>query len=472
MASTFFGLETGVRGLLTHQQALETTGQNMSNASTPGYSRQRVEITATEPFTEPAFTRLKVAGQMGTGSQVTEVKRIRDQIIDQQIQKQTTSQGYWDTRQDVLGQAERIINEPADANIRSEIDAYWVALQELTKTPESQPTRSTLRQTALTLAQNIRENYTDLKELRSDTNDKIVSTVAEINRYAEEIAHLNKRIGQVTALGDHPNDLMDKRDLLVEQLSKDVNINTSFDELNRITIQINGIPLVNGDTADPILAISENKKGMVALEWSIPKHQNVVVTNGNLAGLLQLRDEDLPKLMDSYDRLTNTLITETNRIHEKGFGLDKSTGNDFFQGSGAADIDLSDAIKDTEKGLNRIAASSDMVGLPGNNVNAQKMADLQHKFLMLDETTTMNGFLGNIIGDLAEKSLAAQTNSAHQTTLLTSLDNRRQSVSGVNLDEEAANMIKFQHGYNAAAKVINTNDAMLDIIINGLKLHP
>ncbi len=472
MASTFFGLETGVRGLLTHQQALETTGQNMSNASTPGYSRQRVEITATEPYTEPAFTRLKVAGQMGTGSEVTEVKRIRDQIIDQQIQKQTTSQGYWDTRQDVLGQAERIINEPADSNIRSEIDAYWVALQELTKTPESQPTRSTLRQTALTLAQNIRENYTDLRELRSDTNDKIVSTVAEINRYAEEIAQLNKRIGQVTALGDHPNDLMDKRDLLVEQLSKDVNINTSFDELNRITIQINGIPLVNGDTADPILAISENKKGMVALEWSIPKHQNVVVTNGNLAGLLQLRDEDLPKLMDSYDSLTKTLITETNRIHEKGFGLDKSTGIDFFQGSGAADIDLSDAIKDTEKGLNRIAASSDVIGLPGNNVNAQKMADLQHKFLMLDETTTMNGFLGNVIGDLAEKSLAAQTNSAHQTTLLTSLDNRRQSVSGVNLDEEAANMIKFQHGYNAAAKVINTNDAMLDIIINGLKLNP
>lgn len=472
MASTFFGLETGVRGLLTHQQALETTGQNMSNASTPGYSRQRVEITATEPYTEPAFTRLKVAGQMGTGSEVTEVKRIRDQIIDQQIQKQTTSQGYWDTRQDVLGQAERIINEPADANIRSEIDAYWVALQELTKTPESQPTRSTLRQTALTLAQNIRENYASLRELRSDTNDKIVSTVVEINRYAEEIAQLNKRIGQITALGDHPNDLMDKRDLLVEQLSKDVNINTSFDELNRITIQINGIPLVNGDTADPILAISENKKGMVALEWSIPKHQNVVVTNGNLAGLLQLRDDDLPKLMDSYDSLSNTLITETNRIHEKGFGLDKSTGTDFFQGSGAADIDLADAIKDTEKGLNRIAASSDVIGLPGNNVNAQKMADLQHKFLMLDETTTMNGFLGNIIGDLAEKSLAAQTNSAHQTTLLTSLDNRRQSVSGVNLDEEAANLIKFQHGYNAAAKVISTNDAMLDIIINGLKLNP
>ena len=472
MASTFFGLETGVRGLLTHQQALEVTGQNMSNASTPGYSRQRAEITATDPYTEPSLTRLKVAGQMGTGSEVSEVKRIRDQIIDQQIQKQTTTQGYWSTRQDVLGQAERIINEPADANIRSEIDAYWAALQELAKTPESQPTRSTLRQTALTMTQNIRENYTSLKELRSDTNDKIVSTVTEINRYADLIAHLNKQIGEITALGDHPNDLLDKRDLLVEQLSKEVNISTSFDALNKITIQINGIPLVNGDTADPILALSDNNKGMVHLEWSVPRHQNVVVMNGNLAGLLQLRDEDLPKLMDSYDGLSKTLMDETNRVHRKGYGLDKSTNTSFFKGSGAADIDVTDEIKDTEKGLNRIAASSDVVGLPGNNVNAQKMADLQFKLLMLDETTTMDGFLGNIIGDLAEKSLAAQTNSTHQTTLLTSLDNRRQSVSGVNLDEETANMVKFQHGYNAAAKVISTNDAMLDVIINGLKVNP
>ncbi|HBF36386.1 MAG TPA: flagellar hook-associated protein FlgK [Firmicutes bacterium] len=472
MASTFFGLETGVRGLLTHQQALEVTGQNMTNSSTPGYSRQRAEITATDPFTEPAFTRPKVAGQMGTGSEVTEVIRIRDQIIDQQIQQQTTTQGYWNTRQDVLGQAERIVNEPADSNIRSQVDAYWVALQELAKTPESQPTRSTLRQTALTLTQSIRENYTSLKDLRSDTNDKIVSTVTEINRYADEIAHLNKQIGEITALDDHPNDLMDKRDQLVEELSKDVNINTSFDKLNRITIQINGIPLVNGDTADPILALSDNNKGMVHLEWSVPKHENVVVTNGNLAGLLQLRDQDLPKLMDSMDSISKTLINETNQIHKKGFGLDKSTGVNFFKGSSAADIDVSEEIQDPEKGLNKIAASSNVVGLPGNNETAQQMADLQHKLLMLDDTSTMDGFLGNIVGDLAEKSLAAQTNAAHQNTLLTSLDNRRQSVSGVNLDEETANMVKFQHGYNAAAKVVSTMDAMLGVIINDLKVSP
>jgi flagellar hook-associated protein 1 FlgK len=472
MASTFFGLETGVRGLLTHQQALEVTGQNMSNASTPGYSRQRAEIVTTEPFTEPAFTRLKVAGQMGTGSEVSEVIRIRDQIIDQQIQKQTMTQGYWNTRQDVLGQAERIINEPTDTNTRSQIDAYWAALQELAKTPESQPTRSTLRQTALTLTQNIRENYASLKGLRSDTNDKIVSTVIEINRYADEIAHLNKQIAEITALGDNPNDLMDKRDTVIEQLSKDVNINTSLDERNQITVQINGIPLVSGENSDHILAVSDNNKGMAKLEWTIPKHQPVVVTNGNLAGLLELRDQDLPKLMDTLDSISKTLITETNRIHKKGWGLDKSTGVNFFKGGGAADIDVSDEINDPENGLNKIAASSNVVGLPGNNENAQKLADLQHRLLMVDNTTTMDGFLGHIVGDLAEKSLAAETNAAHQTTLLTSLDNRRQSVSGVNLDEETANMVKFQHGYNAAAKVITTNDAMLDVIINGLKVNP
>jgi flagellar hook-associated protein 1 FlgK len=472
VASTFFGFEIGVRGLLTHQQALEVTSQNMANASTPGYSRQRAEIASTEPYTEPGFNRAKIAGQMGTGVEVTEVIRIRDQIIDQQIRKETTTSGYWAARQDVLGQAEQIINEPADSNIRSEIDAYWVALQELVKTPESQPTRSTLRQTALTLTQDIRHNYTSLKTLQGDTNDKIISTVGEINRYAEQIAHLNKQIGKVTALGDHANDLMDRRDALVEQLSKDVNITVAYDSVNKITVSINGIPLVSGDDANFIKAIQENNKGNARLEWTLPKHQPVVVTNGSLAGLLQLRDQDLPKMMDDIDAVAKTLITETNRLHKKGFGLDKSSGNDFFSGSGAADIDLSEVIQDLDNGLNKIAASSSVIGLPGNNENAQSMADLQHLSLMMDGTATMDGYLGNMVGDLAEKSLAAQTKTAHQNTLITGMEKNRQSVSGVNLDEETANMVKFQHGYNAAAKVINTMDAMLDVIINDLKVYP
>jgi flagellar hook-associated protein FlgK len=472
MASTFFGLEVGVRGLLTHQQALEVTSQNMANASTPGYSRQRAEITATEPYTEPSFSRLKVAGQMGTGTEVSEVVRIRNQIIDQQIRQETTTSGYWNARQDVLGQAEQIINEPADSNIRSEIDAYWVAMQELVKTPDNQPTRSTLRQTALTLTQDIRRNYESLKTLRNDTNDKIISTVAEINRYADQIANLNKQIGKVTALGDNANDLMDKRDYLVEQLSKEVNINISYDGVNKMTVQINGIPLVSGEDTNYIQAISENNKGMAHLEWTVPRHQEVVITNGGLAGLLQLRDQDLPKMMNDIDAVANTLITQTNKIHRKGVGLDKSSDVDFFSGYGAEDIDVSDAIKNVENGLNKIAASSNFIGLPGNNENAQKMADIQNQLLMMEGTTTMDGYLGNMVGDLAEKSLAAQTKLSHQTTLITSLDNSRQSVSGVNLDEETANMVKFQHGYNAAAKVISTMDSMLNVIINDLKVSP
>jgi flagellar hook-associated protein 1 FlgK len=472
VASTFFGLETGVRGLLTHQQALEVTSQNMTNASTPGYSRQRAEIATTEPFTEPSFNRVKVAGQMGTGAEVTEVIRIRDQIIDQQIRQETTTSGYWNARQDFLGQAEKIINEPADSNIRSEIDAYWAALQELAKTPDSQPTRSTLRQTALTLTQDIRHNHDSLKTLHDDINEKIVSTVGEINRYAEQIAHLNKQIGKVTALGDNANDLMDKRDALVEELSKDTNVSVSYDEVNKITVQINGIPLVSGEDANFIKTIEENNKGNARLEWTLPKHQPVAPTNGSLAGLLQLRDQDLPKMIHDIDTVANTLISETNQIHKQGFGLDKSTGNDFFSGSGAADIDVSRIIQDSNNGLSKIAASSSVIGLPGNNENVQKMADLQNQLLMMEGTTTMDGYLGNMVGDLAERSLAAQTKVAHQTTLITSMENNRQSVSGVNLDEETANMVKFQHGYNAAAKVISTMDAMLDVIINDLKVSP
>ncbi|MGE5605491.1 MAG: flagellar hook-associated protein FlgK [Bacteroidota bacterium] len=473
MASTFFGLEIGRSGLVAHQKALDVAGQNMANASTPGYSRQRAEIATTYPFTDPSFVRENTAGQMGTGVEVTAVLRIRDQLIDNQIQDKTSSLGYWEARQQMLDKMESIVNEPSDANIRTDIDQFWVAIQKLADNPRSIPIRSALRQQTLTLATTIREDYASIKNLRKDANDYIKQDVSEINRIAAEIADLNVQIGKVTAIGDHPNDLMDKRDSLLEELAKMINISHVTDKLNKMTVYVGGIPLVDGDSANSI--IMENNPqddNMVRLKWKQPSGQEVQILSGELQGLFQIRDYDIPKVLNNLNDFAATLIDKVNSLHRTGFGLDESTGNDFFAGINAEDIDLSAALKDGEEGLNRIAASESILKLPGDNTIMQGIYELKHTPVLTNGTSTFNDFIGAVVTEIGELSSTAKTKAENQEALIGNLDLRRESVCGVNLDEEMTDMVRFQHGYNASAKIISTMDAMLDVLINQLKTSP
>ncbi|MCL6589535.1 MAG: flagellar hook-associated protein FlgK [Firmicutes bacterium] len=471
MRSTFFGLEIGYRGLVSHQKALDITGHNVANASTPGYSRQRGEITATDPFTYPAFNKPHTAGQIGTGVEITAVLRIRDQLIDNQIQYETMMSGYWEARRDILDEAEMVLNEPADSNIRTSVDQFWQAFQNFSNDPSSIPARSELRQKTLAMCAAIRDDYARELSLRHEVNQRITDQVADINRIGVQLAELNDQIGKVTAMGDRPNDLMDKRDALIEELSKMVNINHFTDSLNRMTVTIKGVPLVEGLLANQILAVPNwNDPGMVQLEWKLPSGQPVEATSGRLKGWLEMRDEEIPLLLSRLNDFAGTLITRVNALHQTGYGLDSSTGWNFFDGTGANDIDLSNALKDETNGLVRIAGSDDIFGLPGNNKTALAICELKHLKILTAGTATMGDFIGALINDLGEKSLIAGSKAEHQTVLINNLDQRRESICGVSMDEEMTNMVKFQHGYNAAAKIITTMDEMLDVVVNRLKV--
>jgi flagellar hook-associated protein 1 FlgK len=484
MRSTFFGLEIGYRGLAAHQKSLDITGHNIANASTPGYSRQRGEITETDPFTYPGFNRPYSAGQIGTGVEVTSVLRIRDQLIDGQIQNETMLLGYWESRRDMLDQAELILNEPADSNIRTSVDKFWTALENLADDATSIPARSELRQQALAMTATIREDYAREAALRTDANQRIVNMVTDINKIATEIANLNDQIGKISALGDHPNDLMDKRDQLVEELSKMINIGYTTDSLNRIKVTVKGVDLVDGSIANKInTVLNPNDPGMVTLEWENPGPQPkpplpVEVTSGNLKGLLEIRDQEIPKILNDLNNFASTLIARVNALHSTGYGLDGSTGFNFFKGTNAMDIDLADELQDetinpgdsTQMGLLRIACSDSELGLPGNSKIIEAIYELKHLKIMNANTTTIGDFLGTFVNDIAEKSSIAKIKADHQALLIQNLDLRRESISGVSMDEEMTNMVKFQQGYNAAAKIISTMDEMLDVVINKLKM--
>ena len=468
--STFFGLEIGRLGLQAHQKQLEVTSHNMANASTPGYSRQRGEMTTTQPFTYPAFNRVQTAGQVGTGVEVTAVMRVRDELIDDQIHRETTISGYWESRMTMLDEMELIVNEPSDSNIRTAIDNFWVALQNVADDPTSIPSRSVLRQNTLTMTEIIRQDYQRMDALRSVANERIKEQVNHINTIAGKIALLNDQISKVTVMNDHANDLMDRRDLLIEELSGIVQTSKTTDQFNRVNISIYGIALVQDITANEIvIEPNHSDDGMVQLKWA-RLGKDVELLGGSLKGLMEIRDRDIPEFLDKLNVFSETLITKVNELHKSGYGLDETTNLNFFSGTNAEDIDLAEAIKDVDNGLNRIAASGSLLGLPGNNDIIKGICEIKHDRVLSNGRATMGEFIGALVGDLGEKGSAAKLKFDGQTKLISSLDERRESVCGVSLDEEMTNMVKFQHGYNAAARIISTMDAMLDVIVNRLKV--
>lgn len=473
MPSTFFGLEIGMRGLMTQQQAIDVTGQNLTNSSTAGYSRQTVTITQTDPYPYPAFNQGQLAGQMGTGAQVTEVVRVTDQLLNQQICQQTSSSGYWTAQQDIMGQAEQIVNEPTDSNVRTDLDNYWTQLQGLADDPSNSSLRTTLINAATQLTDDIRQGYQSLQQLQQTANTEVTNTVTEINQYAGQIAGLNQQIGQVTAVGDNANDLMDQRDLLVAKLSNDINCSESTDSTNNeVTLSVYGIPLVSGNLTDQIQTVSDpNNNGMAQLQWTEPQGLAVQADNGSLAGYLQNRDQDLPQAMNQLNAVAQTLITQTNAVYQNGYDMNGNQATStFFSGTGAADITLAPALQDPVNGPNLIAASSDP-STTGNGDIINQMAALKDAPLLNNNTVSIEDYLGDMVSTLGTQSQTAQDNLTYQTDLLNNLSNLQQSVSGVNTDEESTNLIEYQNAYNAAAKVISTQDQMLQEIIN-LQANP
>ena len=475
MRSTFGGIETSLRGLRAQQLALDLTGHNISNANTPGYSRQIAGMTATDPYAVPTMNRNAIAGQIGTGVMVDQIRRMRDEFVDRRTQFESASLGYWDARQRNFDQLEVTMAEPADlktgsASIGSQLNEFWDALQKLgnANRPDNAAVRSVVREKAINLCDTIRSTYNQLKTLQQDLNTEIGVRVGRVNSLAQQIAGLNGEIAKVVAMGDHPNDLLDNREDLVTKLSKLTAISVQSDELNRYSINISGMMLVNGDASFALETVA-NANGMYKAVWAY-NQQPVNFSDGEIKGLMEMRDVEVPYYMKALDEFTETLVTAFNDQHELGYGLDGLDGRRFFEaGSDASNITLDAAILDSVNGLNAIAASlSADPQAVGNGENALALANLikNQPFAALGGAS-LSDFYGGLIAKLGVDAEKAKVTHANQKTLIGHLQNMQESVAGVSLDEEMANMIKFQNAYNAAARMMTAIDETLDKLING-----
>ncbi|NLW60726.1 MAG: flagellar hook-associated protein FlgK [Firmicutes bacterium] len=468
MRSTFGGIETMLRGLRAQQLALDTTGHNISNANTPGYSRQTVDMTATDPYAVPTMNRYQIAGQIGTGVTVTQIRRLRDLFVDRRTQYENAALGYWDARQRNFSHLEVTLAEPAELDTGSSIgyhlNEFWSALQQLgnANRADNIAVRSVVREKANNLCDSIRSTYRQLTTLQKDLSAEIAVKIGRINSLADQIAGLNAEIAKITAVGDNPNDLLDKREVLVGELSTLVSISIQSDERSQYNISIAGMLLVAGDMSCHMDVLDDGR-----IVWA-HNGLDVQFTNGEIRGLLEMRDVEVQYYVDSLNDFATTLITAFNNQHSLGTDLDGNTGNNFFAGTGAADITLDNAIL-ADDGLRRIAAA--LITGPwdnqvGNGDNALELARVL-KEVPLINGNTLSDFYDSLIAKLGVDAEKAKVTHDNQKTLVGHLKNMQESVAGVSLDEEMANLIKFQNAYNAAARMMTAIDEVLDRLING-----
>ncbi|MBD8840686.1 flagellar hook-associated protein FlgK [Paenibacillus sp. CFBP 13594] len=505
MTSTFHSIETAKRSLFTQTTALSTTGHNVANANTEGYSRQKVNMQASIPMEPFAFLHSTTPGQLGTGVEFDSITRVREKFLDDQYRNENTNFGSWSIQRDTLEKLEAIVNEPSNTGFRTVMDNFYKSWSDLSKNPEDVTARRIVKETTLALTDAMNQISRQLGALSEDLNSNIAVKSNEIQGYLGNIANLNSAIVKVESLGDNANDLRDQRDLMTDKLSKIMNI-TVTDSQQGYQIQMNGQALVTGGAVqvavDPAFLNTAYTAG--------------TLTNGEVYGMIKSRDTLVSDYKKQMDELANTLAngdieitlpagsvipatnalglaggalaTDTkvtvkglNGLHQLGYTMDGTTtpGLPFFTATDggtaitAGNISLNaEILADPNKiatSLRTTDASGTETVIKGNNTLAILLANLKDT-PMKSADGMRNAAIGAqfsaIVGQLGVQSQEAARQTSNSEFLVEQVETRRQSVSGVSLDEEMSNMIKFQHAYNASARFMTTYDELLDKLIN------
>jgi len=416
MVSTFHGLEVGKRGLMVGQASIATTGHNIANANTKGYSRQTVNGTAS-PSLDVWINN--GTGQLGTGVSLESITRVRDRFLDQQYRDQASTLGEWSVKQGTLERLEVSINEPSETGLQSAMNQLRGAWHDLSNDPDSASARAVIKERANEFVETAQSMNDSMANVKTDLEAQKLDKIDEANGILKQIAELNNSINRS---GTQSNDLLDKRDVLVEELSKIVDVNVKeTNGVYEVTLASEGLSFVTGSNNTEIQIDDASK-----------------VSGGELSGIIQSID-----IVDKYQSKLEDVVNQFVAANEMPAAADGTPGANLFSTDGT--IDSLKVNPDIEADIKRIT---------------QIPADLDNKY---------QGVSGNfqaVVSELGAQSQGAIRSIANHEAALLATDSRRQSVTGVSLDEEMANLIKYQHAYSAAARMISTTDQMLDTIIN------
>ena len=464
----YSSLIIGRDAVIANQRAIEITGHNIANVNTPGYSRQRLVLQAKDPIE----TGL---GMVGTGVTALGVERIYDYFLGDQINTAAQDLGNWEAQKNVLARVEIVFDEGSGYGLNNAFNEYWNAWQDLANNPGGHTERTILLAKGENLANQFNTMYADLAEIQNDIDAGVSATVNEINILSSQIADLNDKIVSIEASEHSANDYRDERDRLLKELSGLIDFTTSEAGDGRVTVTLgDGTNLVeapsiaNPSGTNTLYATDTTGDGFLNIAWSDPAGADIDagISGGKIRGWLDVRDNIIPGYLSSLNGLAEQLIADVNTVHAGGYGLDDTVSRDFFAGTDASDISVDPAIVGN---INNIAAAQNAsggAGLSGDNTNAVAMANLQNSQTMSGNTASYNDFYSALISEVGIDVQQADQRYNYQSSMAAQLDNYREAVSGVSLDEEMVNLIKYQHAYDAAAKLISTIDEMLQTLIN------
>lgn len=479
-------LGIGRSGLNASKKSLEVTGHNLANVNTEGYSRQQVLQSTSTPILNQGYTQ-------GTGVSVNGVRRYNDEFVDKRLNTAISSNHFYQARADQLGQVESIFNEMDSEGLNQLLNKFFNSFRELANQPENETIRSVVRDTANLVVSDFKRIRGTLDQQSTNIDRKIETSVAEVNQILHHIADLNGKITNLEVSNAETGDLRDQRDLAVRNLAEFFDVHTYVDERNRFIINAQGIgTLVTGLHVQDLATVSSSKElssngmnGSVDIVLKDRPSQKItdLFKNGTLSSLVKVRNADIQKLQKETDEIAYQFVTAVNTVHRQGFVnrqieigpngkpqlFDKvgpTSGLDFFKQPLTSDeasinIEISDDIKED---VSNIAAALNP-NSPGDNRVAIAISKIQNERLFNDGSITLEEKYLQTIGSIGLESGKATIDAEQSVGILAQANSLRERLSGVSIDEETANMVRYQQAYQASAKIMQAAEEMFKTVL-------
>jgi flagellar hook-associated protein 1 len=468
MLGLFGTLNLGARSLQTQQQGVEITGQNLANVSNAAYSRQRLEIQASTPLP----TRV---GPEGTGADVVAITQMRDTLLDQQIQGESSVTSFLQSQQTALQYAQAGVGEQLQGSastsgatsdvgstggLASDLSGLFNSFQDLSTTPSSLISR----QAVIAQAQQLTAQFNGLDQrltsINGQLNQSVQTDVASANQLLSDIAGLNHQIVGAEAGTGAANDLRDLRQQKIETLSQLANVHSSADASGNTNISLGGQLLVSGGSVQDTLQTYDGGGGQLLVRTATAGTP-VTLTGSSIAGTIDARDGALAALRNGVNTLASQLITQVNTAYRAGYDLNGNTGADFFTGTNAANIGVNAALANDPSAFQ----ASGVAGATGNNQVVLALAQMANATQSALGNQTFSQSYTATVTALGTALNTVNTQLADQKSVQEMLKTQRNSVSGVSVDEEMTNLVMFQRAFQASAHLVSVVDQMLGVVV-------
>lgn len=447
-------LEIGKRGLFASNRNIDVSGQNISNANTEGYTRQRAEMAP--------LAYEKGGLSVGLGVEVTTIKRLQDQLVEKRLRQAESDLGGLNQQSRIYKQLETLLVSNTGNDLDKLITNFFNEFSALSNNPESNALRNNVLNSANNLTARFQELSSGLGELQNDLSKKASNQLEKVNSLIQDVARLNQQVAEGSVKGQPNNNALDIRQQRLKELSNLVDLNISYDDNNVADLRIGNIVVVRGNDASDLSLETDSINNIIRLRIDNGRTIQSSI-GGELGTILDSFGKVVPGFEEKLDTLAENMVTQVNDLHKNGYDLNNNTGIDFFDSSGtdASSISVNNLVSGNPT---RIAAS-DQPNAPGNSENAKSIAGL------LSQSNNINGesfieYTLNFISDTGFKLNQINTEIDSTQSSIQLLEEQRSAVSGVNIDEELANIIKFQNSYQASARVISTAQTMYDTLLS------